>query len=539
MKAKFSFLFGIFSLISTTVFAAPQWTIAIDPGHGGKDPGAIGKNLGIYEKNVTLSIARELKALLDKDPNFKGVLTRSSDYYISVPERSEIARKYKANFLVSIHADSSLNSDQRGASVWVLSNRRANDEMGQWLEDDEKRSELLGGAGKVLSNNNNNDKYLDQTVLDLQFGHSQRTGYELGNSILRRFARVTSLSRSTPQHASLGVLRSPDISSVLVETGFLSNMEEEQKLNTIAYRRRIAYMIYEGLVAYRNGNLKAIAVPPSDEQDSQSTKSNDKNNEKSDRTSDVKDSGIRHKVKPGESIGSLANKYDVKVSEIIELNKLKRKELWLNETIKIPDNGKGKKAEEPIKKEEKNTEKSDRTSDVKDSGVRHKVKPGESIGSLANKYDVKVSEIIELNKLKRKELWLNETIKIPDNGKGKKVEEKPKSDDKAKADNKGKNSKIVEAEKAVSKKDQKQEKAENKKESEKKGNDKKDTSSKGNEKKDDGKKEIPLYHTVKADQTIYAISREYNVPVNRILKLNPTLKNGKVVTGQKIKLKEK
>ena len=460
MKAKFSFLFGIFSLISTTVFAAPQWTIAIDPGHGGKDPGAIGKNLGIYEKNVTLSIARELKALLDKDPNFKGVLTRSSDYYISVPERSEIARKYKANFLVSIHADSSLNADQRGASVWVLSNRRANDEMGQWLEDDEKRSELLGGAGKVLSNNN--DKYLDQTVLDLQFGHSQRTGYELGNSILRRFARVTSLSRSTPQHASLGVLRSPDIPSVLVETGFLSNMEEEQKLNTIAYRRRIAYMIYEGLVAYRNGNLKSIAVPPSDEQDSKSTKSNDKNNEKSDRTSDVKDSGIRHKVKPGESIGSLANKYDVKVSEIIELNKLKRKELWLNETIKIPDNGKGKK-----------------------------------------------------------------------------VEEKPKADDKAKADNKGKSSKIVEAEKAVSKKDQKQEKAENKKEPEKKGNDKKDASSKGNEKRDDGKKETPLYHTVKADQTLYAISREYNVPVNRLLKLNPTLKNGKVVTGQKIKLKEK
>ena len=460
MKAKFSFLFGIFSLISTTVFAAPQWTIAIDPGHGGKDPGAIGKNLGIYEKNVTLSIARELKALLDKDPNFKGVLTRSSDYYISVPERSEIARKYKANFLVSIHADSSLNADQRGASVWVLSNRRANDEMGQWLEDDEKRSELLGGAGKVLSNNN--DKYLDQTVLDLQFGHSQRTGYELGNSILRRFARVTSLSRSTPQHASLGVLRSPDIPSVLVETGFLSNMEEEQKLNTIAYRRRIAYMIYEGLVAYRNGNLKAIPVPPSDEQDSKSTKSNDKNNEKSDRTSDVKDSGVRHKVKPGESIGSLANKYDVKVSEIIELNKLKRKELWLNETIKIPDNGKGKK-----------------------------------------------------------------------------VEEKPKSDDKAKADDKGKNSKIVEAEKAVSKKDKKQEKTESKKEPEKKGNDKKDTSSKGNEKEDNGKKEIPLYHTVKADQTIYAISREYNVPVNRLLKLNPTLKNGKVVTGQKIKLKEK
>ncbi|THA09249.1 N-acetylmuramoyl-L-alanine amidase, partial [Rodentibacter pneumotropicus] len=256
MNTKFSFFLGIIlSLFSSSIFAA-QWTIAIDPGHGGKDPGAIGRNLGIYEKNVTLSIARELKALLDKDPNFRGVLTRNCDYYISVPERSEIARKFKANYLVSIHADSSLNPSQRGASVWVLSNRRANDEMGQWLEDDEKRSELLGGAGKVLSHNN--DKYLDQTVLDLQFGHSQRTGYEIGRNILRRFSKITTLSRNTPQHASLGVLRSPDIPSVLVETGFLSNAEEEQKLNSPAYRRRIAYMIYEGLVAYRNGNLKSL-----------------------------------------------------------------------------------------------------------------------------------------------------------------------------------------------------------------------------------------------------------------------------------------
>ncbi len=167
MKTKILF-FLFFSTFSFSLFAAPI-TIAIDPGHGGKDPGAISRNLGIYEKNVTLSIAKELKALLDKDPNFRGVLTRSGDYYISVPERSEIARKFKANYLISIHADSSESPERRGASVWVLSNRRANDEMGQWLEDDEKRSELLGGAGKVLSHNN--DKYLDQTVLDLQFGH--------------------------------------------------------------------------------------------------------------------------------------------------------------------------------------------------------------------------------------------------------------------------------------------------------------------------------------------------------------------------------
>lgn len=432
MKAKFLFLFGIFSFFSTllfptSVFAAP-WIIAIDPGHGGKDPGAVGRNLGIYEKNVTLSIARELKALLDKDPNFRGVLTRNGDYYISVPERSEIARKFKANYLVSIHADSSLNPNQRGASVWVLSNRRANDEMGQWLEDDEKRSELLGGAGKVLSHNN--DKYLDQTVLDLQFGHSQRTGYEIGRNILRRFAKVTTLSRSTPQHASLGVLRSPDIPSVLVETGFLSNAEEEQKLNSPAYRRRIAYMIYEGLVAYRNGNLKSVVTFEQENADKDANKLS------------VKDSLIRHKVKNGESLGSLANKYDVKTADIIALNKLKRKELWIGETIKIPDNGKNQKAVEAKTVEPKKTE----------------------------------NKKVENNKV--------ENAKPAD----KKSDNKP-----AKSDNKT----------------------------------------------DPKKGEIPLYHIVQKDQTIYAISREYNIPVNQILKLNPKLKDGKVLTGQKIKLREK
>ena len=235
-------------------FADNTWTIAIDPGHGGKDPGAIGRNLKIYEKNVTLSIAKELKALLDKDPHFRAVLTRNGDYYISVPERSEIARKYKANYLVSIHADSSETPNLRGASVWVLSNRRANDEMGQWLEDHEKRSELLGGAGSVLASHN--EKYLDQTVLDLQFGHSHRVGYELGNIDLRHFSQIASLSRPTPRHASLGVLRSPDIPSILVETGFLSNQEEELKLSTPAYRKRIAKAIYNGLAEYRRKNVK-------------------------------------------------------------------------------------------------------------------------------------------------------------------------------------------------------------------------------------------------------------------------------------------
>ena len=396
-------------------FADNTWTIAIDPGHGGKDPGAIGRNLKIYEKNVTLSIAKELKALLDKDPHFRAVLTRNGDYYISVPQRSEIARKYKANYLVSIHADSSETPNLRGASVWVLSNRRANDEMGQWLEDHEKRSELLGGAGSVLASHN--EKYLDQTVLDLQFGHSQRVGYELGNIVLRHFSQIASLSRPTPRHASLGVLRSPDIPSILVETGFLSNQEEELKLNTPAYRKRIAKAIYNGLVEYRRKNVK-------DEPKIAITDKNEKTSEKS-TALEVKDSGIRHKVKSGESLGKLAEKYKVPTNDILTLNKLKRKELLVGENLKIPAIAKAETSNKTEKGKETETPKP--------------------------------------------------------------VDKSPKTQGKSKPE---------------------------------------------------VKDAVPKFHTVKKNETLYSIAREYKIAPNKLLKLNPQLKNGKVLSGQKIKLTE-
>ncbi|MFZ7200023.1 N-acetylmuramoyl-L-alanine amidase [Avibacterium avium] len=437
---RFIYLFFLCGFIAVSSAFANVWTIAIDPGHGGKDPGAISRTQKIYEKNVTLSIAKELKALLDKDPNFRAVLTRKGDYYISVPERSEIARKYKANYLVSIHADSSASPDLRGASVWVLSNRRANSEMGQWLEDHEKRSELLGGAGSVLASHK--EKYLDQTVLDLQFGHSQRVGYELGSIVLRRFAKITTLSRSTPQHASLGVLRSPDIPSILVETGFLSNPDEEKKLNSPAYRKKLAQVIYESLVDFRRRYVKSdinVAKTPTVKESAVKN-----SNEKS--QTQIKDSGLRHKVKNGESLGGLATKYNVKMSDIIALNKLKRRELWIGETIKIPDNGKNSKAA-TSKAEPKNSKATSKTENKK-----------------------------------------------ADNKKA----------DKSKTDNK---------------------KADK-------------TANKNTKTENNGKdKTTPKYHTVKKDQTLYAISRQYNIPVPTLLKLNPKLKNGKVQTGQKIQLR--
>lgn len=407
------FLLTVLSFISGPLLANNTWIIAIDPGHGGTDPGAISRNLKMYEKNVTLSIARELKILLDKDPHFRGVLTRTGDYFISVSKRSEIARKHKANLLISVHADSNLSPHLRGASVWVLSNRRANSEMGQWLEDHEKRSELLGGAGSVLSSHK--EKYLDQTVLDLQFGHSQRVGYELGTIVLKRFAKITALNRSTPQHASLGVLRSPDIPSILVETGFLSNADEEKKLSTLTYRKKVASMIYESLVEYRKKTVGNEPKNPS----STTAKTIDRH------TTDITDSGVRHKVKSGESLNSVAKKYGVKISDIMILNRLKRRELWIGETLKIP-------------------------------GETTRV-------STANKPDKKKDNKAEDRKS-------DNSIKNPSD------ESKPVS--------------------------------------------------------------LPKFHTVKKGQTLYAIAREYHIPPNQLMKLNPHLKNGKVLSGQKIKLRE-
>ncbi|HGJ5883790.1 N-acetylmuramoyl-L-alanine amidase AmiB [Arsenophonus sp.] len=224
-----------------------QVVVAIDAGHGGKDPGAIGQN-GHREKNITMIIARKLENHLKTDPMFKPVMTRNGDYFISVAGRSEVARQKAADMLVSIHADAAPNSRARGASVWVLSNRRANSELGNWLEQHEKQSELLGGVGDALANGA--DPYLSQAVLDLQFGNSQRVGYAVAVKVLRELSKIGNIHKYDPEHASLGVLRSPDIPSILVETGFISNIFEERLLLSDDYQESLAVAIHQGLRNY-------------------------------------------------------------------------------------------------------------------------------------------------------------------------------------------------------------------------------------------------------------------------------------------------
>lgn len=317
--------------------------IAIDAGHGGQDPGAIGVN-GLQEKNITIAIANRLHALLHNDLKFYPVLTRNGDYFISVMGRSEMARKKGANMLVSIHADAAPNHRAKGASVWVLSSRRANSEMASWLEQCEKQSELLGGAGEVLANNQS-DHYLSQAVLDLQFCHSQRVGYNAGMKVLKELKSVGFLHKCRPEHASLGVLRSPDIPSLLVETGFISNKQEEWLLGSSSYQDKVARALYKGLCNYflayplqvdkriKNGkeSIKEVVKSPNR---SNAPLASPRVLIKTGRWTEQAE--LIHVVKRSETLSGIANKYETTLAAIRACNNLKKDRLLVGQHIQIP-----------------------------------------------------------------------------------------------------------------------------------------------------------------------------------------------------------
>ncbi len=427
-------------LRSTPGRSSERIVIAIDPGHGGQDPGAIGKN-GLREKQVTIAIATKLRDLLNRDGNFKAVMTRERDYFISVGGRSEIARGKDAQLLVSIHADAAPNRSAKGASVWVLSNRRANSEMGRWLEDHEKQSELLGGAGEVLSGNNN-DRYLSQTVLDLQFGHSQRVGYDVASRVLREMGRISPLHKRRPEHASLGVLRSPDIPSLLVETGFISNPTEERLLGSSSHQTKVATAIYHGIRSYYRDHPAARSTPapqPPARSSSVSQPEPVRSSASSSASSKapvvdidqpgpivekapvkVSSSAAKaqvHVVKRGETLTRIAEQYDTDVATLKRLNRMKSGELLVGQKLKLPSAASSSSAE--VTESRPRPPVVDQPEPVVDSRAAasatsvHTVTRGETLLRIAEKYDTTLAELRSLNNLKRDQVNVGQKLKVP------------------------------------------------------------------------------------------------------------------------------
>lgn len=298
---------------------ARPFIIAIDPGHGGKDPGAKGKR-GVREKDVTLAIAKSLVGYINTDKRLRAVLTRSSDRYVDLDTRSVIARNKKAALLISIHCNSTPSATSaRGTEVLLLSSNRAQRENSKVTRTGSS-GKLIGGAGKVLSNSRGNP-YLEEMVVDMSSQNSRAEGYDLAAEILKSIGSFTKVHKKKPVYASLAVLKAPDIPSLLIETGFLSNRYEEIQLNQPNYQKQMAYRIFLGIRSYYEKNplndLKSRI-----DSDSRGNK--------------ALASTATHTVQKGEYLAKIAARYDVSIAELRRMNSLKSDTVHAGQILKVP-----------------------------------------------------------------------------------------------------------------------------------------------------------------------------------------------------------
>ncbi len=223
-------------------------TIAIDAGHGGEDPGAKGAK-GSHEKDITLSIARRLKGMIDKQENMRAYLTRDGDYFIPLHERVNKARRVQADLFVSVHADAFIKPHARGSSVFALSEKGATSAAAKWLAKNENDADLIGGVNVGVK-----DLYLKQTLIDLSQTAQISDSLKLGKVVLEEIGGINQLHKPRVEQAGFAVLKAPDIPSILVETAFISNPEEEQRLNDEEYQDKMASAIVTGIRRYFDRN---------------------------------------------------------------------------------------------------------------------------------------------------------------------------------------------------------------------------------------------------------------------------------------------
>lgn len=226
-----------------------QITIAIDPGHGGKDPGAVGKK-GTKEKDVTLSVAKKLKRIINSTPGFKAVLTREADRFVVLRKRVEKARKHQADLFISLHADAFKSPRVEGASVYALSLNGASSEAARWIAKKENASDLIGGISL-----DDKDDLIASVLLDLSQTATIQDSLELGSDVLKNLGKVGKLNKNQVQQAGFAVLKAPDVPSILIETAFISNPKEERRLRSSKHQHKLAKAIFSGIKSHMKDQL--------------------------------------------------------------------------------------------------------------------------------------------------------------------------------------------------------------------------------------------------------------------------------------------
>lgn len=312
--------------------------VCIDAGHGGKDSGAIGPD-GTMEKNVTLAVARDLAAQINKQPGMKAILTRNGDYFIPLARRYQIAREHDADLFVSIHADSYPGSDARGSSVWVLSSRGKSSVAARMLADRENSSDLIGG----VSLDNMNDG-LAKVLLDMQQGWAVQASDMVAHDVLSALAQIGPTHRGYVEHANFVVLRSPDVPSILVETAFISNPREELKLRDPVHQQALATAVMGGVKRYFEttpppGTWFAAQAARRDGVELASAKvDKPAAGRRHDKATATADAGVRdlHRVGQGESLSSIAQRYGISVGALKDANHIDGNMVRAGTVLAIP-----------------------------------------------------------------------------------------------------------------------------------------------------------------------------------------------------------
>lgn len=282
--------------------------VVLDPGHGGKDPGAIGPKR-VAEKNVVLAIALKLKQLIDKQPGMRAVLTRRGDYYVGLRQRLDIARQQNADIFISIHADAFINHHSNGASVFALSQKGATSEAARWLAEKENYSEL---GGVNLSNLDDENGVIRTVLLDLSQTATISSSLQMGTRVLHHIDKVTNLHNNKVEQARFVVLKSPDIPSVLIETGFITNPQEESNLSNSFYQTRLTQAIFAGVRQYfwdyppHGTRLEAMS------------------------------GASLHIVRRGESLPTIAARYHIPITALKTANHLSNDSLEVGQRLSIP-----------------------------------------------------------------------------------------------------------------------------------------------------------------------------------------------------------
>jgi N-acetylmuramoyl-L-alanine amidase len=223
--------------------------IAIDAGHGGRDPGAVGKK-GTREKDITLAVAKKMKALINREPGYRAVMTREGDRYVVLRNRVKKAREQKADLFLSIHADSFKSARVQGASVYALSLSGASSEAARWIAKKENASDLIGGISL-----DDKDDLIASVLLDLSQTATIQDSLELGSDVLKKLGKVSKLNNKRVQQAGFAVLKAPDMPSILIETAFLSNPGEERKLRSSKHQHKLANAVFAGIKVHMKNRV--------------------------------------------------------------------------------------------------------------------------------------------------------------------------------------------------------------------------------------------------------------------------------------------